>query len=120
MTPTRDEVQRMLPVQATTLHILLALAEGERHGYAIIQGVALTTHGEVRLGAGTLYRSLHRMLEQGLVVESSPRSAAAIHDDRRRYYRLTAFGRAVVRAELRRLAELVDLGRARGLTPEHS
>jgi DNA-binding PadR family transcriptional regulator len=118
MTPA--EVDALLPLPPVTFHILLALADGERHGYAIIQDVEARTGGELRLGAGTLYRSIHRMLEQGLIVESQRRPARALDDERRRYYRLTSFGTSVARAETRRLAQLVRLARARGLAPETS
>ena len=112
------DIDAMLPLPPVTLHILMALADGDRHGYAIIQDVEARTDGELRLGAGTLYRSIHRMLEQGLVAESSRRPARSLDDERRRYYRLTAFGTAVARAETRRLAQLLRLARARGLAPE--
>ena len=112
------EVDALLPLPTVTFHVLLALADGDRHGYAIIQDVEARTGGELRLGAGTLYRSMHRMLEQGLIVESNRRPARALDDERRRYYRLTPFGTAVARAETRRLTQLVRLARARGLTPE--
>ena len=82
----------------------MALAEEDRHGYAIIQDVAARTRGAVRLCAGTLYRSIQRMLEQGLIVETRERPAPEDDDERRRYYRITPFGTAVARAEARRLA----------------
>jgi DNA-binding PadR family transcriptional regulator len=107
-----------LPLPPATFHILLALADEDRHGYAIIQDVAARSDGELRLSAGTLYRSVQRMLEQGLIVESRKRPAPAFDDERRRYYSITAFGRAVARAEMRRLTQLVKMARARGLTPE--
>ena len=112
------DVEALLPLPPVSFHILLALADGDRHGYAIIQDVETRTSGELRLGAGTLYRSIHRMLEQGLIVESARRPARALDDERRRYYRPTPFGMAVARAETRRLTQLVRLARARGLTPE--
>lgn len=112
------DVETHLPLPTVTFHILLALADGERHGYAILQDVAARTDGKVKLGAGTLYRSIHRMLEQGLVAEVRKRPAAALDDERRRYYRSTTFGSAVARAELRRLMDLVRLAHARGLAPE--
>jgi len=112
------DVDALLPLPPVTFHILVALADGDRHGYAIIQDVEARTDGEFRLGAGTLYRSIHRMLEQGLLIESNRRPARALDDERRRYYRLTPFGTAVARAETRRLTQLVRLARARGLTPE--
>jgi DNA-binding PadR family transcriptional regulator len=120
MTPvhTRAEVDAMLPLPPATFHILMALTDEDRHGYAIIQDVMARTDGELRLSAGTLYRSIQRMLEQGLVVEARKRPAPALDDQRRRYYSITAFGTAVARAEMRRLTQLVRLARARGLTPE--
>jgi DNA-binding PadR family transcriptional regulator len=95
----------------------MALADEERHGYAVIQDVEARTRGALRLSAGTVYRSLQRMLEQGLIVETDERPAPELDDERRRYYRITAFGEAVARAEAARLAELVKLARARGLAP---
>ena len=106
------------PLPAATFHILMSLAEEERHGYAIIKDVEASTDGELRLSPGTLYRSIQRMLEDGLIVESNRRPARALDDERRRYYRLTPLGVAAARAELRRLAQLVRLGRERGLKPE--
>src|SRR6476620_5567707 len=84
----REEVERLLPLPPTTFHILLALVDEERHGYAIIQDVEARTAGELRLSAGTLYRSIARLVEQGLLAEVARRRAAA-DDPRRRYYRLT-------------------------------
>jgi DNA-binding PadR family transcriptional regulator len=107
----------LLPLPPATFHILLALADGERHGYAIIQDVEARTDGELRLSAGTLYRSVARMVEQGLIAEVARRRTAE-DDERRRYYRITPFGTAVARSEMRRLAQLLRLARARGLTPE--
>ena len=109
-------IDELLPLPPATLHILLALADGERHGYAIIQDVEARTDGELRMSAGTLYRSVARMVEQGLITEVAKRRSRA-EDERRRYYRLTPFGIAVARAEVRRLSLLVRDARARGLTP---
>jgi len=106
-----------LPLPPATFHILLALADDDRHGYAIIQHVAASTGRAVRLSPGTLYRTIQRLLEQGLIVELSERPAPELDDERRRYYRLTPLGRAVARAEAARLAGLVRLARARGLAP---
>ena len=114
----RDAVEALLPLPPATFHILMALLDQERHGYAIIQDVAARTDGELRLSAGTLYRSIQRMLEQDLIVEVTKRATSVRDDPRRRYYRVTAFGTAVARAEMRRLTQLVRLARARGLTPE--
>ena len=110
-------VEQLLPLPPTTFHILLALLDEERHGYAIIQDVEARTQGELRLSAGTLYRSIARMVEQGLIAEVTRRRPAA-DDQRRRYYRVTPFGTTVARAEMRRLSQLVQMARARGLKPE--
>jgi DNA-binding PadR family transcriptional regulator len=118
MQNTRDAVEGMLPLPPVTFHILMALTDEDRHGYAIILDVMARTGGELKLSAGTLYRSIQRMLEQGLIVESRKRPAPALDDERRRYYSITTFGTAVARAEMRRLTQLVRLARARGLTPE--
>lgn len=107
-----------MSLQPATFHILLSLAEEERHGYAIIKDVEASTNGELRLSPGTLYRSIQRMLEEGMIVESGRRPARALDDERRRYYRITPNGVAAARAELRRLAEMIRIGRERGLTPE--
>jgi DNA-binding PadR family transcriptional regulator len=105
----------MLPV--ATYHILLALAAEDLHGYAIIQEVAMRTDGELTLSAGTLYRSIQRMLEQGLIVETRDRPAPEDDDERRRYYRITPLGIATAKDEARRLAQLVRMARAKGLAP---
>src|SRR5436309_10867089 len=117
MTNDRELVEELLPLPPATFHILLALMDEERHGYAIIQDVEARTQGVLRMSAGTLYRSIARMVEQGLIAEVTRRRPAA-DDPRRRYYRLTPFGVTVARAEMRRLSELVRLARARGLKPE--
>ena len=111
-------VSGLLPLPPATFHILLALAEDDRHGYAIIQDVAMRTGGALRLSAGTLYRSIQRMLEQGLLVETRDRPAAEEDDERRRYYRITPFGTAVAKAEARRLTDLVQMARAAGFAPK--
>jgi DNA-binding PadR family transcriptional regulator len=112
-----DEVQALLPLPAATFHILLALGDADRHGYGIIQDVAAHTGGALKLSPGTLYRSIQRMLEQGLIVETRDRPAPELDDERRRYYRITALGTAVARAEARRLTDLVRLARASGFAP---
>ncbi|PYT16530.1 MAG: PadR family transcriptional regulator [Acidobacteria bacterium] len=104
----------LLPLPPATFHILLSLAEQDRHGYAIIQNVAARTGGELKLSAGTLYRSIQRMLEQGLLVETRERPSPEEDDERRRYYRITPYGEAVARAEARRLTQLVRLARESG------
>ena len=96
-------------------HILLALAAAERHGYSILQEVAELTEGELTIEPGTLYRALHRMLKDGWVVESGRRPAADVDDERRKYYRLTPFGRRLAMAEADRLARLLAVARQQGL-----
>ena len=113
----KHEIDSLLPLPPATFHILLAVAEEDRHGYAIIQDVAMRTGGELKLSAGTLYRSIQRMLEQGLIMETRDRPAPEEDDERRRYYRITALGTAVARAEARRLTQLVRMARAKGLAP---
>jgi DNA-binding PadR family transcriptional regulator len=105
----------MLP--AATFHILLALAGEDLHGYAIIQEVAMRTGGDLKLSAGTLYRSIQRMLEQGLIVETRDRPAPEDDDERRRYYRITADGLAAAKEEARQHAQLVRMARAKGVVP---
>ena len=117
MKQERVDIDALLPLPPATFHILVALADRELHGYAIIQDIAVRTERGVRLSAGTLYRSIHRMLEQGLLLETQERPDPERDDERRRYYRITPFGLAVARAESRRLARLITLARAKGLAP---
>jgi len=112
-----NEAEDLLPLPPVTFHILVALADEDRHGYAIMQDVAQRTGGALKLGAGTLYRSVQRMLEQGLISEVSSRPAPEMDDERRRYYRITPFGRTVAKAEARRLAQMLKLARASGFAP---
>jgi DNA-binding PadR family transcriptional regulator len=112
---TRDP-QELLPLTPAVFHILLVLADGEAHGYGIMLEVEELTRGQVRLGPGTLYRSIQRMQVDGLIEEAGERSGPD-DDERRRYYRLTELGRRVAEAEARRLATLVDVATARGLLP---
>lgn len=102
-----------LPLTPLVLQVLLALADSERHGYAIIQEVDARTDGLIRLRTGTLYTLLQRLLDQRLIVESDTRPAPERDDERRRYYTLTTLGRAVLKAETARLRGIVDLARAR-------
>ena len=104
------------PMSAQVFHILLSLADGDLHGYAIIQDVATRTHGEVKLTASTLYAAVKRLLESGWIEERSTRPAGA-DDARRRYYRLTKLGRDAARAEARRLEQLAAMARAKRLLP---
>ena len=117
MSEILQEAAAFLPLQPATFHILLALAEDDRHGYAIMQDVSDRTGGALKLSAGTLYRSIQRMVEQDLIEETAARPSPELDDERRRYYRITPFGRAVARAEAERLTNLVRMARARGLAP---
>lgn len=108
---------RELPLTPAVCHILLALASGEKHGYAIMQEVEETTDGQVTMGPGTLYGSIKRMRKAGLIVESDERPAPALDDARRRYYELTGYGRRVLEAEMERLADVVRLARQKQLIP---
>ena len=113
---TRDP-EELLPLTPAVFHILLALADGERHGYGIMQEIAARTEGKLRMGPGTLYGSIKRMLADGLIEEAGERPDPALDDDRRRYYQLTDFGRRVVAAEAQRLAQLVDVARVKRVLP---
>ena len=112
------EVQGMLPLAPAFLHILIALGEGERHGYSIMQDVAERTGGRVRMSPGTLYGSIKRMLVDGLIEELTTGAAGA--DERRRFYRITKFGRRVAAAEAERLTALLSQARESGLVPRKS
>ena len=108
-----DDVNALLPLQQAEFHILLALSAEDRHGYGIIQDVDARTNGALRLSPGTLYRTIQRLLEEGLIEEPrkpAPRSKDK-DDPRRRYYRITSLGTAVARAETQRLADLVRLAK---------
>src|SRR5262245_7849225 len=117
MTNYDTDVRRLLPLPPAVLHILIALGEGEKHGYAVMQEVADRTDGEVRMSPGTLYGSIRKMLDDGLIEESFRRAA---DDERRRCYRLTRFGRTVAAAEAGRLAALLHHARLNGLVPRRS
>jgi DNA-binding PadR family transcriptional regulator len=114
---TDADAEALLPLPSATFHILVALADEDRHGYAIMKEVAARTGGSLTLSAGTLYRSVERMLEQGLISEITSRAARDMADERRRYYRITSFGRAVATAEARRLTDMLKLARASGFAP---
>jgi DNA-binding PadR family transcriptional regulator len=105
------------PLTPAILHILLALADEERHGYGMMQEVARVTGGRIRMGPGTLYGTIKRLLGADLIEESDERPAPELDDERRRYYRITSSGRAVLSAELQRLAGLVQVGRTKRVLP---
>jgi len=110
--------EALLPLTPAMFEILVALADGERHGYAIMQEVEVRTEGKTRIGPGTLYRSIQRLMEDGLITESDERPALERDDERRRYYRMTDLGYRVAVAEARRLAELVSIAQAKKLLPK--
>jgi len=107
----------LLPLTPAVFHIMLALAEQECHGYGIMLEVDRITQGQLRLGPGTLYRSIQRMVVDGLIEERKDAGDPGEDDERRRYYRLTSLGLGVARAEAQRLGVLVKAARQRGLLP---
>ena len=109
-----------VPLAPAVFHILLSLAEGERHGYALKREIALRTGGKLKLGPGVLYGSINKMLEQGLIEESDDRPDAHLDDERRRYYRITSHGRKVAQADAARMNELVRLAAAKFGAPRHA
>jgi DNA-binding PadR family transcriptional regulator len=109
------DIEDLLPLAPAFFHILIALGEGERHGYSIMQDVAERTDGRVRMSPGTLYGSIKRMLADGLIEELTTGAAGA--DERRRFYRITRFGRRVAAAEAERLSSLLSQARSSGLLP---
>ncbi|MBV8810085.1 MAG: helix-turn-helix transcriptional regulator [Acidobacteriaceae bacterium] len=117
--PDRD-VSGFLGLPATAFHILVSLADGDRHGYAIMREVAERTGGKLKLNAGTLYTTIKRLLSNGLIAELGERPDVGKDDERRRYYCLTPFGRKVVRAEAARLEDLLSMARKAGLVPKRA
>jgi DNA-binding PadR family transcriptional regulator len=113
--PPRSIAETRVPLTAATFQILLALVDGERHGYAIMKEVGERTGSDLRLGPGTLYGSLKRLLEDGLVDEVGERADPEMGDERRRYYRITRFGLAVARAEATRMDAVVRVARKKKL-----
>jgi DNA-binding PadR family transcriptional regulator len=107
-------------LSAAMFHILLSLAEGDRHGYALKREIVARTGGKVKLGPGVLYGSINRLLEQGLIEESGDRPDPHLDDERRRYYRITPAGRKAARAETSRLSELVKFAAARLGAPRNA
>jgi DNA-binding PadR family transcriptional regulator len=112
-----DDAEGFLPLPTAVFHILVALADRERHGYSIMQDVGARTDGKVVLSAGTLYTAIRRMLEQGLIEELRESPDPESGDERRRYYRLTQLGRDVAVAEARRLSSMLEHARATKLIP---
>ncbi len=117
MTNGHSDIESILPLTPAAFHILLALADQDRHGYGVMQEVERRTGGDVRLGPGTLYGSIKRLLASGLIAESDERPDPSLDDQRRRYYGLTGLGRRVAEAEAERLAALTEQARAKDLLP---
>ena len=109
------DAESLLPLTPAVFHVLLTLVEGERHGYAIMQEVAQSTERQIKMGPGTLYGTIKRMLEARLIEESDRRPDPELDDERRRYYRLTGLGEQVVRAEALRYERLAKLARRKKL-----
>lgn len=110
-----DDTDGFLPLPASVMHIIVALASGEKHGYAIMRDLEELSDGQVKMGPGTLYGSIKRMLDQGLLEESEERPDPALDDQRRRYYRLSELGHRVGAAEQDRLARLLAAAQTRRL-----
>ena len=115
MTKTLQDPEELLPLTPAVFHVLLALADCERHGYGIMQEVAQSTNGRIKMGPGTLYGTIKRLLEVSLIEESDERPDPDLDDDRRRYYRLTGIGQRVVKAEASRYERMVKLARGKRL-----
>ena len=115
MKASKRDPEELLPLSLSVFHILLSLADQERHGYGIMKETAARTDGKVRLGPGILYGNIKRLMENGLIEKSQERPDPEFDDERRRYYRLTQFGRRVMVAETRRLASLIGMARSKRL-----
>jgi DNA-binding PadR family transcriptional regulator len=115
MTDSKEDPGRVLPLTPAVFNILLALADGEKHGYAIMLEVEANTNGQVLMGPGTLYGSIKRMLHAGLLEESDDRADPKLDDERRRYYRLTGLGRRTLQMEAERLAAQVRVARLKNV-----
>jgi DNA-binding PadR family transcriptional regulator len=115
MVKAKIDPDNLLPLTPAVFHVLLALVGGERHGYAIMQEVTESTEGQIKMGPGTLYGTIKRLLEAQLIEESNERPDPHLDDDRRRYYRLSGVGEQVVKAEARRYADIVTIARGKKL-----
>ena len=120
MAKEKLDPEKLLPLRSSVFHILLALSDGDLHGYGIMQEVAEHTAGKIRLGPGTLYGAIKRLLNSGLIVETDRRPDAELDDERRRYYRLTDFGRQVLKAEAQRISKLVSVAKRKRLLPKQT
>jgi DNA-binding PadR family transcriptional regulator len=113
-----DELMRMMPLTPAVFFVLFALADGEKHGYAIMQGTEKLSDGKFRMGPGTLYTTIQRLLELSLIEEVPDPGDADKRDSRRRYYRLTRYGRLLLDAEINRMGAVLQLAREKNLRPQ--
>jgi DNA-binding PadR family transcriptional regulator len=111
--PKKKTIESYLPLTPAVFHVLLSLADGEKHGYVISKEIARRTNNEVRLSAGTLYGIIKRLLEDGFIEESEDRPDFSLDDQRRRYYRLTKLGGALAEAEAERMERVLAMARAK-------
>lgn len=118
MVTERLDPESLLPLRPSVFHILLALSDGDLHGYGIMQEVAEHTAGQIKLGPGTLYGAIKRLLNDRLIVEADERPDPELDDERRRYYRLTDFGNRVLKAEVRRISKMVSVAQSKRLIPK--
>ena len=118
MAKLKPEPESMLPLRPSVFHILLSLSDGDLHGYGIMQEVADHTAGQIKLGPGTLYGAIKRLLNDGFIVETDERPDPELDDQRRRYYRLTDLGAQVLKAEVRRISNMVSVAQRKRLIPK--
>jgi DNA-binding PadR family transcriptional regulator len=110
--------ETLLPLSPSVFHILLALSDGDLHGYGIMQEVVAHTEGQIKLGPGTLYGAIKRLLNDRLIIEADERPDPELDDERRRYYRLTDFGQRVLKAEVRRMSKMISVAQSKRLIPK--
>lgn len=113
--PTTPHPTDLIPLSTPVFHILLALAEKSRHGYSVMKAIEALTKGQIKMGPGTFYGAIKRLLEANLIVESDERPDPELDDERRRYYELTPFGQQVLKAEVERLSHLVRFAESQRL-----
>jgi DNA-binding PadR family transcriptional regulator len=118
MAKENPDPDTLLPLRPSVFHILLALSDGDLHGYGIMQEVAEHSDGQIKLGPGTLYGAIKRLLSERLIVEADERPDPELDDERRRYYRLTDFGQQVLKAEARRISKMVSVAQTKRLIPK--
>src|SRR4029077_4901282 len=113
-----DDLQHLLPLTPAVFFILFALADGEKHGYAIMQSVSCISDNHFRMGPGTLYSTIQRLLDLGLIEETENAGSRSDHESRRRYYKLTRTGKTVLAADISRMESVVRLARDKKLVPK--